>query len=453
MADTLVFLGSTASNNAQFFTLASSGTSVETSFTGYGSGNAGPVDMTAFGGGTVFNGGLAGSQGLWKLDASGNASQITDGSLSPDLNPLNLTAVGSTLFFSGTDAAGNGNLYVSDGTAGGTRALSVGNAGSGGLMPDEIVAANGKVFFSGTDATGSTGLWVSDGTTAGTTELAVANTDTQNIAQMGTGLHPSNITLANGQIFFAGTDSNGEVGLWKSDGTAAGTVELDISNAAAGGISPTSSNIVSFNGLTYFAGQDASGNIGLWVTDGSGGDTTELAIGNSSANGLAPVSLTVMNGSLYFGGTDASGNTGLWKSDGTAAGTHELQVAGTAPGGLAPISLNVSDYPNAPMAVLNSKLYFAGAGADGTEDLWTSDGTGTGTVQISTPDANGTSTGVLPTDFAILGSTTNTTAGIAAAVAPMTIGTGHDTITFYASEDAYQGDAQFTISVDGKQVG
>ena len=457
MPNTLVFLGSTPNSSSQLYALGNTpGSAVQTSLAGYNAGEQGPQDFTAFNSGQAFSGGIVGDQQLWLLGASGTATQVTSDSLSHNLAPENLTSVGSTLFFSGTDSNGIGDLFVSDGTAGGTHAILPTNAAASGLMPDEIVAASGKIFFSGIDANGSTGLWVSDGTAAGTVELAVSNTDTQNVAEMGAGLNPSNITLANGQIFFAGTDSSGNVGLWKSDGTAAGTVELSISGAAAGGINPTSSNIVSFNGLTYFAGHDASGNIGLWVTDGSGGDTAELAVSNSSTNGLAPVSLTVFNGSLYFGGTDASGNTSLWKSNGTGAGTTELSITGAASGGLDPISLNASDYPNSQMAVFGNKLYFAGNGADGTTDLWSSDGTGAGTVQVSTPDAAGTGTGVMPTDFAILGSTTtatSATATIAAAATPISIGSGHDTITFLASEDAFQGDAQFTISVDGKQVG
>ncbi len=455
MASTLVFLGSTPANASQLYTLSSTpGAAVQTSLAGYPASDAGPTDITAFGSGEAFSGGVAGAEGLWTINAAGIASQVSSGSLSPDLAPRNIAVTGSTIFFSGTDASGNANLYVSDGTTGGTHKIAAGNTASTGLAPDEIVTANGHAFFSGVDAAGNTDLWVSDGTAAGTQALGIANTDTYDIAQMGTGLNPSNITVANGQIFFAGTDGNGAIGLWKSDGTAAGTTELGIANTAPGGIAPISSNIVSFNGLTYFAGHDASGNIGLWVTDGNGGDTHEIAVNNSNANGLAPVSLTVMNGALYFGGTDAQGSTGLWKSDGTTAGTTELQVQGTAPGGLNPISTNSLDYANDQMAVFNNKLYFMGSGADGTEDLWSSDGTGAGTAQVGTPDATGTALGVMPTDFAILGNgaagSTNT---IAAAAAPLTLGTGRDTITFLASEDAYQGDAQFTISVDGKQIG
>ena len=37
--------------------------------------------------------------------------------------------------------------------------------------------------------------------------------------------------------------------------------------------------------------------------------------------------------------------------------------------------------------------------------------------------------------------------------AAVSVGTGADTLTLMMSEDPYQGDAQFTVSVDGKQVG
>jgi len=48
--------------------------------------------------------------------------------------------------------------------------------------------------------------------------------------------------------------------------------------------------------------------------------------------------------------------------------------------------------------------------------------------------------------------TVSTKASVASA-APSPSGTGSDTVALNLSEDAYQGDAQFTFSVDGKQVG
>ena len=40
------------------------------------------------------------------------------------------------------------------------------------------------------------------------------------------GFVPSDLTVFNDQILFSGNDATGQTGLWKSDGTAAGTHEL-----------------------------------------------------------------------------------------------------------------------------------------------------------------------------------------------------------------------------------
>ncbi len=42
---------------------------------------------------------------------------------------------------------------------------------------------------------------------------------------------------------------------------------------------------------------------------------------------------------------------------------------------------------------------------------------------------------------------------VTAAATPLTVGSGSDTLALQVSEDAYQGDAQFTVSVDGQQIG
>ena len=74
-----------------------------------------------------------------------------------------------------------------------------------------------------------------------------------------------------------------------------------------------------------FQGTDASGQIGLWLTDGTAAGTYELTgITGVSANGLSPAELTVFNGEVLFNGTGTSGQIGLWVTNGTAAGTYEL---------------------------------------------------------------------------------------------------------------------------------
>ncbi len=91
--------------------------------------------------------------------------------------------------------------------------------------------------------------------------------------------------------------------------------------------------------------------------------------------------LTNVNGTLYFGASDGTNGTELWKSDGTSAGT--VQVRDIRPGA----SDAFPDY----LTNVNGTLYFrANDGANGTE-LWKSDGTSAGTVLVRniSPGASG----------------------------------------------------------------
>src|SRR5438445_583700 len=82
--------------------------------------------------------------------------------------------------FSGKDASGGFNLWVTDGTSAGTSELTVAGAYSGGLFSSVIVGRpdftvlGSKALFQGVDASGHANLWVTDGASAGTSELTVA---------------------------------------------------------------------------------------------------------------------------------------------------------------------------------------------------------------------------------------------------------------------------------------
>jgi hypothetical protein len=142
------------------------------------------------------------------------------------------------LFRSNSQSGGNG-LWVSDGTIGGTfeigGALNAGVTGgyvpspnqfvgtAGGLAPNGIVAIGSKALFEGTDSTGTVGLWVTDGTAAGTIELGgLKNAGLNNVYFAGLGTYQ--ITAFGNKAIFTGTDADDHQGLWVSDGTAAGNV-------------------------------------------------------------------------------------------------------------------------------------------------------------------------------------------------------------------------------------
>jgi ELWxxDGT repeat protein len=130
----------------------------------------------------------------------------------------------NVVLFQGIDSIGNGGLWETDGTVAGTFELTgIAGAPSIGLYPVDLVPFNAnQTIFSGEDASGLVGLWETDGTAAGTHEL----TGIAGAATTAGGLNPYNLTVYNGTILFGGYDATGSIGLWVSDGTAAGTHEL-----------------------------------------------------------------------------------------------------------------------------------------------------------------------------------------------------------------------------------
>jgi ELWxxDGT repeat protein len=196
------------------------------------------------------------------------------------------------------------------------------------------------VLFEGVDTARDNGLWVTTGTELGTREL------TGIVGANASGINPADITAFGAIALFAGQDAAenaGSYGLWVTDGTAAGTHELTgIVGADASGIDPTSMTV--FNGQVLFSGRDAAGNYQLWATDGTTAGTHELtgiAGADTAFPGLDPSDFTAYNGQLLFDGTDAAGFQSLWVTDGTASGTHEVTgINGFFPGtGLTPQDL------------------------------------------------------------------------------------------------------------------
>jgi serralysin len=108
----------------------------------------------------------------------------------------------------------------------------------------------------------------------------------------------------------------------------------------------------------------------------------------------------VFGSKALFGGQDAAGNYGLWVTDGTASGTSELSVSGTSPS----FGLSPSD-----ITVFGSKALFDGHDAAGNYGLWVTDGTASGTSELSSGSPSDITTALaLPPVIAVNGATTTT---------------------------------------------
>jgi len=160
-------------------------------------------------------------------------------------------------------------------------------------------------------------------------------------------------------VYFTAEEGHGR-GLWKSDGTEAGTVLVKDINP--GGISSID-NVLAFSGRLYFAADDGAHGRELWTSDGTPEGTAMVKDVNPAGSGGAS-GLTVFQGRLAFVANDGVHGAEVWTSDGTAAGT--VMAAETVPG---PGSL-LGSGEGAFLAVSGRYLYFSATEAATGTELW-----------------------------------------------------------------------------------
>ncbi len=143
-------------------------------------------------------------------------------------------------------------------------------------------------------------------------------------------------------ILFSATDG-GNIGLWKTDGTNAGTISVN-----SGATSPKW--FVNFKNEIYFVSQNH-----LWKTDGTFNGTVVV---DNTVNITSP--FTKINNRLYFTSSDITHGEELWETDGSKQGTKLIKdiYEGT----------NSSSPKN--FAVLNNILYFTATDSVNGEELF-----------------------------------------------------------------------------------
>jgi len=267
----------------------------------------------------------------------------------------------------------NGNeLWVTDGTTGGTQEVIDLNPGTVSSNPSFLTEYHGKLYFTATDGTHGWELYCSDGTSAGTQLVSDMIPGVRGIFDDGTGtssIHP-HFTVAGGLLYFQGDDAGG-IGAaqrhwWRTDGTAAGTFRIettlfpyDAEDAA-----------VDLNGVFYFESYDAGFGGELWKSDGSVAGTTQVTMNNGL---LVRTAMVTLGNYIYFNGAD-NDSTGLAQTDGTTAGSAwSFGVQDVVP-------FQVK-YP----AIYNDNLFFAmswypDGGMDQTTRLVQTNGTRNNTV-------------------------------------------------------------------------
>ena len=302
----------------------------------------------------------------------------------------NFTLVNGITFFTADDGVHGIELWKTDGTEAGTALVKDIYPGIQASYPRRLINVNGTLFFVAVDTYDhNMELWKSDGTTAGTVMV-------KDITPGYESSDPMYLTDVNGVLFFqAGTSSSGGIELWKSDGTAAGTVM--VKDIVPGSGSSGACNLVNVNGTLFFAAFSSNApnsTFGLWKTDGTAAGTVLVKdINPAVPNPWTFEPMVNMNGTLFFQAKDNLHGRELWKSDGTTAGTVMVKD----------INLSAESTP-AMLTVADSILYFTAMdGAEGTErSLWKSDGTPEGTIPVTDAAGNRLSLYTLANDNGIM---------------------------------------------------
>ena len=218
---------------------------------------------------------------------------------------------------------------------------------------------------------GLSGIWKSDGTKAGTVLLRAL-------------VQPVNLIRLGKWVFFTSLTQNLS-GLWKTDGTSAGTVPVSTQ------LFPRNNLAVLNNKLLFFA-VDRQSVQGLWISDGSAAGTTHLikiSTLNSTANDTS-------SRNVFFSAFDSKRLPRLWVTNGTAAGTKVVQD-------LNPASTSIA---MSQPTLLNGNILFTRSAFGSGSELWTFDPGAT----AQHLDRGCATTGFTPTQVAddpVLGGTTN----------------------------------------------
>ena len=279
--------------------------------------------------------------------------------------PSDFAAFGGRTFFSATTAEAGTELWSTDGTSAGTSMVADIIPGTGSSSPGSLMVVNGVLLFNAHDVNHGIELWASDGTTAGTHLLLDINPGP-------TSSQPSSRILYKNRMLFSADDGTSGRELWITDGTAAGTHLVKDINPGAAASNP--GYFVAFGGSVYFS---ALG--GLWKTDGTEAGTVKIAA-------VPARNLAVAGSQLFFEGITAATGWELWVSDGSDTGTH--MVIDLLPGTKGGVDSIYSALGPAPLG--NQVLFAANDGEHGRE-MWISDGTPSGTrmVRDFVPGAKG----------------------------------------------------------------
>jgi ELWxxDGT repeat protein len=291
---------------------------------------------------------------------------------------MKLTAVGRRLYFSYDDHRNGQELWWTNGTPGRATMITDLNRRNDSdedyYDPWVLGHMRNTVYFAAHSELGKPDmvLWKTDGTRSGTKlvkdiNLAVYGSDT--VADRIDGLASVGKTFLFGAVDY----DHGE-GLWRTDGTSAGTTLVKDIRAGDERYESYDTDlalqtVAVLGGALYFSAGDGVHGRELWRTDGTEAGTKLVKDIRPGKPGGRPIGIGVVGGRLYFSADDGVHGRELWRSAGAAKSTQMVKDAVRGRGGVGPRYL---------VKARKQRLYFFGAGGG----LWRSTGTSSGTVPV-----------------------------------------------------------------------
>lgn len=361
------------------------------------SGNSFPKFPIETNGSLYFNATNNNQEKLYRTTNGTNAELVSDINGTSGYDPIPFAAINNKLLFFATTSAAGTELFVTDGTNSGTSILKDIYPGDTGILSnfirDQFAVLNSELYFWTKGQDNKYFLWKTDGTTTGTLQITPDNDGF---------FYPSDVMIVyNNMIYFDARKNSFDNynKLFRTDGTASGTVLFqDIPITINTESNPT--DFIVYNNLLYYSAGNDNGAFGkeLWRTNGTV-DGTELVadifpnnITNTSKSS-SPAHFIIFNDELYFRakGFSTEGNQSIGNelfkynpNDGV------VLVKEFYPGTLSGIATGK------PFFIMDNILYvIARDGSTGVfEELWKStDGTTSGVSKAITLSSLGVGSG------------------------------------------------------------
>lgn len=294
--------------------------------------------------------------------------------------------VGNEVYFGADESDNMRRLWRSDGTAAGTVPVPLGLPPDFNPDPEAVAEFNGRLFAQIADSAHGREPWSVDPSSGAATFLADLN-ELDTLSSM-----PRDFNIANDLLFF-----RADGGLWKSDGSLPGTSLVYKETYFHREIGQGPESFADIGKRLYFLINDRDNNdVEIWRTDGTAAGTMLVKDAIGSLYQMDPVrSMADVNGILYFTrfGQDRP-RTELWRSDGTPGGTIYIATPFPAP-------FQQSSEIDEITGIGNIAYFVAANGVNGVE-LWRSDGTAAGTSMVK--DIRHGAVGSAPSNLTAIGS-------------------------------------------------